>query len=220
MVLRMLVALPALAAALFAQQSAEQTTTWTLDVNGHRADAARYQVTESPAGGERIEKQQSINGRMVPIQAVEDRVVSQNPKVVDRIIRKYDATGNPGPPMKVRIEETKNADGSTTIRSTAYDVDLNGNQQLFQRSTTQIRKSGGTTETTTNVERATANGLAMVERTQSVERPTPAGSQLESTTYRRDLSGNLTPVAQDTKQVAKKGSEESDDTAHYELGPD
>src|SRR5437762_14236013 len=95
-----------------------------------------------------------MNGRMVPVQATEDKAVSQDSKskVVDRVIRKYDANGNPGRPIQIRIEETKNPDGSTTVRSTAYEADVNGNQQLFERSTTEIRKSGAATETSTSVE--------------------------------------------------------------------
>ena len=114
---------------------------------------------------------------------------------MERLIRQYDPNGNPGPPVKIRIEESKNPDGSTTIRSSAYQADFNGNQQLFERSTTEIRK-GAATETTTTVERATQNGgLAPVERIATVEKPTASGLQVDSTTYRRDVSGSFTPVA-------------------------
>jgi len=166
-----------------------------------------------------VETAQSINGRMVPIQAAEDRVLRQDAqgKEVERIIRKYDANGNPGPPTKVVIEETKNPDGSTTIRSTTYEADINGNLKLFERATTQIRK-GDTTETTTTVERAALSGsLQPTERSTSIERKTASGSQIDSTTYRRDVSGNFTPLMQDVKQISKNGSEETTDAAHYVL---
>ena len=78
----------------------------------------------------------SYNPRGVPIQGAEERVLRDDSqgKVVERVIRKYDATGNPGLPIKVRIEEKKNADGSTTVQSSAYESDINGNLQLFERS--------------------------------------------------------------------------------------
>src|SRR5262249_22120299 len=208
-------------AALLAQQSTQQSSTWTLDASGRRVDGPSYTAIESIQGSQRVETAQSINGRMVPIQSAEDRVLRQDAqhKDVERVIRKYDATGNPGPPMKVRIEETKNPDGSTTIQSTTYEADINGNLKLFERATTQIRK-GETTELSTTVERATLNGsLQTTERSTSVERKTPGGSQIDSTTYRRDISGNFTPLSQDVKRISKSGTEETTDAAHYVLDP-
>src|SRR5262245_16366069 len=105
----------AFCALLAAQQSSRQSSTWTIDASGHRVEGPSYTSADSPQGGGRMERAQSINGRMVTIQSSEDRVLRDTPqgKEVERIIRKYDATGNSGPPTKVRIEETKNPDGST-----------------------------------------------------------------------------------------------------------
>jgi hypothetical protein len=219
---RILIAGFALAAALPAQQSTQQSSVWTTDASGNRVEGPRYTAVESPAGSQRVETAQSINGRMVPIQGTEERVLRDDSqgKVVERTIRKYDATGNPGLPIKVRIEEKKNADGSTTIQSSAYESDINGNLQLFERSTSEIRKNSAT-ETSTTVERATLNGpLQTVERDTKLERPTGSGSQVESIVFRRDVSGNFTPFAQEVKQIAKSGAEETTDAARYETGPD
>ena len=214
------VALPALAATLVAQQSSKQSSGWTVDASGQRVDGPHYSAVETPAGSQRVETSRSINGRMVPIQSEEDKVVRSDSqgKVVDRMIRKYDAQGNPGPPTKVHIEEIKNSDGSTTVKSVAYEADINGNMVVSERSTTQIRK-GATTETSTTVERATLNGsLEPVERQMSVERPSGGGAEVQSTTYRRDVSGNFTPFTQEVKQIKKSGNEETTDAARYELG--
>src|SRR5205823_585069 len=54
----------------------------------------------------------------------------------------------------------------------------------------------------------------------TVEKPTASGVQVDSTRYRRDVSGSFTPVAQDVKQISKKGAEETVDAAHYEPGVD
>jgi hypothetical protein len=218
----MLIAGLTLAAALAGQQASQQYSVWTTDASGNRVEGPRYTAVESPSGSQRVETAQSINGRMVPIQGAEERVLRDDSqgKVVERVIRKYDATGNPGLPIKVRIEEKKNADGSTTVQSSAYESDINGNLQLFERSTSQIRKNGAT-ETSTTVERATLNGpLQTVERDTKIERPTGSGSQVESTVFRRDVSGNFTPFAQEVRQTTKSGGEETSDAARYELGPD
>src|SRR5438046_5783959 len=110
--LRTWVALLAFGATLLAQQAERQTSSWTIDSSGRRVEGSRYTAAESPGGSQRVETQQSINGRMAPIQSSEDRVLRQDSqsKVVERVIRKYDATGNLGRPIKVRIEETKNPD--------------------------------------------------------------------------------------------------------------
>jgi len=205
-----------------AQQTSKQTSGYTVDVNGHRVDGTNYSSVETPAGSQRVETLRSINGRMVPIQAEEDKVVRNDSqgKVVERMIRKYDANGNPGPATRVRIEETKNSDGSTTIQAVAYQTDINGNSQVAERSTTRIKK-GSTTETSTTVERGTLNGsLEPVERSMSVERPSGSGAEVQSTTYRRDVSGNFTPFTQEVKQITKSGSEETTDAARYEIGSD
>src|SRR5580700_4742030 len=125
MSLRMLLAGLGAAATLAAQQTAGQSSVWTLDVNGNRVDGPTYSFAESPQGNQRVETARTINGRLAPIQSTEDKVLQQDAqtKVVERVIRKYDATGNLGRPITVRIEEKKNPDGSTTVRSNAYETD-------------------------------------------------------------------------------------------------
>src|SRR4029077_8622451 len=129
----------AFGATLLAQESAQQTNTWTIDVNGHRVDGFQYDASESPAGSLRVETLKSINGRMTPVQSAEDRLLRQDAqaKVVERVIRRFDGDGNPASSIKVRIEETRNPDGPLTIQSSAYQSDLNGNFQLFERATSQ-----------------------------------------------------------------------------------
>jgi hypothetical protein len=208
--------------ALLAQQTTEQSSSWTLDVNGHRVEGPQHTAIESATGSQRVETLQSANGRMVPVQSTEDKVLNADPnnKVVERVIRKYDANGNPAQAIKVRIEEKKNPDGSTTIQSISSQTDVNGNSQVFERSTTEVRKNGAT-ETATTVERATLNGgLQPVERDMKVERPNGAGTQVDATVYRRDVSGNFTPFAQDVQQITKSGGQVSTDAAHYEVGSD
>ena len=90
-------ALPAFAGALMAQQASSQAGGWMIDANGQRVEGPRYTVVESPTGSQRVEAARSINGRMVTIQATEDRVIRNDAqgKVVERTIRMYDANGWP-----------------------------------------------------------------------------------------------------------------------------
>ena len=64
--------------------------------------------------GQRSQITRDINGRTVPVESTEERVLSDSgsSRVIERIIKRYDANGNPGPPERVRIEETKEPDGS------------------------------------------------------------------------------------------------------------
>ena len=103
MSLRTWVAGFALGAILLAQQSSQQSSTWTIDSSGQRVEGHTYTSAESPGGGRHIEAARSINGRMVPVQSTEDRVLRQDPqsKSVERIVRKYDQNGNPVPAAKV-----------------------------------------------------------------------------------------------------------------------
>ena len=54
---------------------------------------------------------QSINGRTVPMEQVEERVLRNDAsgKVTERIIRRYDPQGNALPPARETIEEEKAA---------------------------------------------------------------------------------------------------------------
>jgi hypothetical protein len=218
MSLRMLIAGLGAAAALAAQQTAGQSSVWTADVNGNRVTGPSFSNIATPQGDQHVETARTINGRLAPVQSTDDKVLHQDAqtKIVERVIRKYDANGNPGRPITIRIEEKKNPDGSKSVQSTAYETDLNGNKQLFERSMSETR--GGTTSTT--VERATLNGLETVERGATVEKKSGDNSSVESTTYRRDMSGNFTPFAQYVQQTSKSGAVTTADAAHYALGPD
>ena len=218
----MLVAGLSAAATLAAQQTGSQSSGWTTDVNGARVAGPNYSYIETPQGDQRVETSRTINGQLAPVMSTEDKVLHQDSqsKVVERVIRKYDPTGNPGRPITIRIEEKKNPDGSTSILSNSYETDLNGNKQLFERSST-LKRGGATTEISTTVERATLNGgLQTVERDTTVEHKTGDNAKVELTSYRRDVSGNFTPFAQTVKQTSKAGAVETADAANYEMGPD
>ncbi len=133
-----------LAGALCAQQ-ASVTSTTAVDINGHRvSDGPQVVRTKSPTGSITTETLQSVNGRMVPLERVEERIVRDDAsgRVVERLIRRYDPQGNPTQPVKETIDEQKRPDGSSTTQTTTYRGDVNGSMQLIEKTVTETRKSG------------------------------------------------------------------------------
>ena len=83
---------------LFLAQAANTYTTTTTDVNGNRVAGPVISETRSKTASDITERSQSINGRLVPRERIEERVVRDDAsgKVTERITRPYDQTGNPG----------------------------------------------------------------------------------------------------------------------------
>lgn len=207
---------------LAAQESTITTT--GVDINGNRVTQGP-ELTErkTPTGSEVIEKRQSINGRMVPQERVEDHVVREDAsgRVVERVIQPYGPDGNPGPSTRETIEEQKGPDGSFTIRTSTYRGDINGNMQLVQRTVTQARKTDSSETSETVVEAPTINGsVETVEKRSTVKTMQPNGSyQAEDNTYRRNASGEFYTAVRQTTDHAVQGTEATDNTAQYEVGP-
>jgi hypothetical protein len=204
-----------------AQQS-NVTGATSLDVNGNVVrDGPIISQTKSANGSQTVVTTQSINGRMVPMEQVEQRVLRNDAsgKVTERIVRRYDPQGNPLPPVRQTIEEQKRADGSSTTQSTTYSTDINGNTQITERSVTDTQKnaSGETSETV--VQRPTANGLETVEKQSQTLTKQGDGYRAESTTYRRDGNGGFFPAVRQTTEHTVQGAEVSDNGAEYERGP-
>lgn len=206
-----------------AAQQASITTTG-VDINGNRVTEGPELIErKTPTSSEVTERMQSINGRMVPVERVEERVVRDDAsgKVVERIIRPYGPDGNPGPPTRETIEEQKGADGNSTIRTTTYRGDINGNMQLVQRTLTQARKTDSTESSEMVIEAPTINGsLETVEKRSTVKTKEPGGAyQAEDTVYRKNASGNFYTAVRQTTDHTVRGSEATDNTAEYEVGP-
>jgi len=210
-----------LAAGMAAQDSGVYRPT-EVDFNGHRVSAGPEIVTSgSKNESETSEIVQSINGRKVPLEKIEDRVVRDDSagKVTERIVHRYDLTGNPLPVEKLVIEETKGSNGSSTIQTTKYAGDLNGQMQVKERSTTQIQDSSTSKTSETLVERPSLNGaFEAVEKTQTTVAKQPNGYEEASLTYRRDPSGNLYPAVRRVTDHTQSGNQSSDNVAEYEVG--
>jgi hypothetical protein len=208
--------------ALSAQDSTVRTTT-SVDVNGNRvADGPQIDQTKSKNAAETTERMQSINGRMVPIERVDERVIRDdaNGRVTERLIHRFDATGNPTTPMKEIVEEQKRADGSSTIQTTRYQNDINGSQQIVQKSITETRKSGSSESSSTELQRPVDGSLQTVEKKETVRVKEGTGFHEEDTTYRRDGNGGFGVAIRQTKEHTEQGGQASENTAEYEIGPD
>jgi hypothetical protein len=204
-----------------AQQSNVSGST-SVDVNGNIvADGPTISQTRSANGSQIVVTTQSINGRSVPLEQVEERVLRKDAsgKLIERIIRRYDPQGNPLPPSRETIEEQKRPDGSSTLQSTTYRTDINGNMQIVEKSTTDTRISGSSETSETVVQRPTANGLETVEKQSQVVSKQGKNYQAESITYRNDGNGGFAPAVRQTTEHTVQGAEVSENTAEYEKGP-
>lgn len=207
----------AMALVLGAQSSvAVESTT---DVNGNRVVGSVTTNTSTATSSVSTQRIQSANGQMVPRERVEEHVLRDdaNGRIVERTVVPYDQNGQPGPPVKTRIEEEKHGNQST-IRTTTYKGDINGSMNLAERSVTDVSKSGDSQTANTVVERPTINGsLELVEKV-SEDKTTTGNSYQESTvTYRKGQDG-FYPAKRIVTSHSDSGNQSSDNTAEYEVG--
>ena len=80
-------------------------TEFVPDLNGRSVAAAAYTAKD----GDRTELNQSINGRPVPLQASETRILSDGPqgRTAETVVRKYDATGKLASTERTVVETQK-----------------------------------------------------------------------------------------------------------------
>lgn len=200
-----------------AQQS---TSTYTTDLNGRPAVAASYTATKSGNAVTITEQSQSINGRTVPLESTEERVVREdaNGRVIERIVRRFDQTGNPGPTEKQTIEERKNADGSVSSVTTTYRGDLNGRLQIAEKVIAEGQRSGSTTTIKSVVERPNLNGsMDVAERQTLTTREEQGKSQSNYTIYRKDSSGRFAEALRVVSDATEQGGQRVENVAQYEL---
>lgn len=200
----------------------QQATTHTYDVNGRPVPGATRSVEGSDAANTRATSVRNLNGREIPIESVEQRVVRESGgvRIIERIVKRYDANGRPGPAEKTTVEERKNADGTVNTVSTVYREDLNGRMALAERSTSQSSKSGSTISTDTTVERPTLNGIIETVERRQATRAEAQGSVTETTTaYRRDVNGRFGEALREVRDVKTEGDRQQENTAIYEASP-
>lgn len=198
--------------------SQQQTVNYSTDINGRRvAEPISFSTSQSGNTTTRSQVTRTVSGRVVPIESIEERVVSEdaNGRVVERLVRLYDQDGRPGLPEKQRIEEKKNADGSVSSVKTVYRGDINGNLQLTERVVTDAAKSGDTVNANVSVERLTVNGrLEVVEREAQVN----SDQSSQVITMRRDATGQFYEAKKVVTERQSQNGVVVENTAQYEAG--
>ena len=209
------------AVALCAQSTS--TSASSVDINGFRVQDGRQVTTTKTAGGsETTETMQSVNGRSVPLERVEERVLRDDAsgRLVERNIRRYDQQGNPTGSVRETIDEQKRPDGSSTTTATRYRSDINGGMQLTQKAVTETTKSGAEERSQTVVQQPTVNGsLDTVEKQETVKVAQPNGSRDETTTYRPSGTGGFYPAVRTVTDHTDQNGQSSDNTVEYEASP-
>jgi hypothetical protein len=195
---------------------AQTSTTYTPDINGNRI-----------AGGQTVAKEgvvtdlrQSINGKEVPLEQVEQKVLSKsgNTTVTERLIRHYGTNGQVVSTERVVSEETKNGNDSS-VKSTTYRSDISGNMSEAERKTVETHKSGNTTITDTAVEKKSLSGsFEVAEKRSLVLEPTVDGKKENETVYLRDANGRLYEAQRVATVETHRAGEILSNSAVYEPG--
>jgi hypothetical protein len=202
----------AMAASVALAQSV--TNTYIKDLNGQRVQA------ESVATGdhERTEITQNLNGRRIPMQQTDERVLKQdgNTKVVEKIVRKYDPNGKLASTDRLLIEEQTRPGGSTT-RTTTYRTDVNGRMQEIQRETAEVESQGSGKKTETTIERPTINNsFQAVEKRVGVTETSGNTTHEDQTVYGRSENGGYVVTARKVKDSTRAGNQTTEKDALYQ----
>lgn len=201
-------------AALLAQSA---TTTYTVDINGRRAEAISF---ASSKAGEKTEISQSINGKLVPKEQTETRVVSEtsNEKVTETLDRQFDQNGQLISTERVLTAERKTAGGGSSTQATVYRSDVNGAMQEAERRATETRPLGrGTTASEVTIARPSSNGgFETVEQRKIVKTEEPNRAHEEQTVYLKSTSGDFVEKRRTQTDSRKSGDKAEATVANYE----
>ena len=203
------------AASLAVAQST--ATTYTPDLNGNRVAGGATVATD----GIVTDLRQSINGREVPLQQVEQKVLSKdgNTTVTERIIRHYGTSGQLVATDRVVTEETKTGEGESTVHATTYRSDISGNIAAAERKTIETHKAGAATLTETAVEKKSLSGsFEVAEKRTATSEPTSDGKRENETVYLRSTNGDLYEAQRVATTETKKDHGSVSNTAIYEPG--
>ena len=194
----------------------------TIDTYTYNGTGERVRGPASDVSGDsRTEWSQSINGRRVPVEQVEQRIIrsDEQTKVIERLIRHFDPNGNPAGTERVVEERTMLADGGSTLKATTYRKDLSGNMQVAERSVTEAHKSATTQTADVVIERPAIDGsLQVAEKRVTAQEKSPAGDVQSTSVYRRDDSGRFYEAVKETMERRKSGGETVENAATYAIG--
>ncbi len=200
-----------LATTLAAAQSVSSIS--TTDLNG--SPVVGGSVVSSD--GSHTETTQSINGRSVPLEQSDERVVSQSAtgRVTEKIIRKFDPEGHLVSTARVVTEEEKRPSGSV-VNVTTFRSDINGGMQQDERKTVETNTHGNSTDTNTVIARPTANGFETVEKSAAVSQTSNNTTHVDETVYRAGQNGEFYPAIRKVTETTQAAGKTVENTALYE----
>ncbi len=192
-------------------------TTYIPDNNGSLTPG----VSVASADGVTTDIRRSINGREVPLEQVQEKVLSQdgNTTVTERITRHYGNDGVLVSTDRVVTETTKTGDGDSIVKSRTYRPDVSGNMVEAERKTVETHKEGSTVTTQTEIVKPDLSGsYSVAEKRTAVSQPTSDGRQETETVMRRDMNGNLSEAQRISTTETKSGGQTIVNKAIYEPG--
>jgi hypothetical protein len=200
-------------AGILSAQSASVTS--TTDINGNRVSGGATVSVD----GVTTDLRQSINGREVPLEQVQEKVLSKsgNTTVTERIVRHYGANGQVVKTDRVVTEETKTGDGESIVHATTYRSDISGNMNEAERKTVETRKNGAATVVDTAIEKKDLSGsFAVTEKRTATAEPTSDGKSESETVMLRNANGSLYEAQRSSTVETKSGNQTVTNTAIYE----
>ncbi len=162
---------------------------------------------------------QSLNGRQVPLEQTEERVLRNDAtgKVTERIVRKYDPMGQLASTERVVTEEQTKPGGGSTARATTYRSDLNGRELETERRVSETRVAGTTTTNETSIQRPTINGsFATTEKVTAVTSGDDTNKTTSESVYRASENGGLQEAVRRVVIATKSKDQTVEQTAQYE----
>jgi hypothetical protein len=196
--------------------SAQSTSvTYTPDLNGNAIPGGAV----VSANGVTTDLRQSINGREVPLEQVQEKVLSQsgNTTVTERIVRHFGIDGQVVQTERIVTETTKTGEGESVAHSTTYRSDISGNMNEAERKTVDTHKNGATTVTDTAIEKKDLGGsFSVAEKRTATTEPTSDGKKASEDVYLRDANGNLYEAQRSATVESKSGNQTISNTAIYE----
>ena len=194
------------------------STTYATDINGNRVPDRDRTATKD---GVLTDLRQSINGKEMPLQQIEEKVLSKagSTTVTERLVRHFGAEGQVVLTERIVTEETKTGDGGSTVHATTFRSDINGNLAEAERKTVETHKMGAATVTDTAVEKKSLSGnFDVAEKRSLTSEPISNGKRENETVMLRDANGSLYEAQRSATTETTTGNQTVANTAIYEPG--
>jgi hypothetical protein len=159
------------------------------------------------------------DGRRVPLPATQEtrklQVVEDGPngRIVEEIVQRRDASGNPLPAEKVRTVTRQSADGAQIVESTTFRADINGRMETLERTSTSTTKE----KAVTTVERPNINGrFDLIEKAASQTTTVDGKTVVNTSIYRTGLDGKLVEAVRQVTERKPEGNATKEILTEYQ----